>query len=248
VRWERLSGTWSEPAWLRRALEESRMSSKNFRRNAAVLITVASVAAAAAAWRAEDRARIAEEKDREGFAQDVALEQAKAQIYSGLEDVVIDFARARSLMAEASALRAEALKAAPAEADLLTAQADVDDVRAGGILDSINPDAFVKGSGTRTISAISLAGSERGGASKFRVDLNFRKTSRDLESEPEFEEANQNFTKSDLDVGFAALAIASAFFFTLAQISRTRATYVYLVGGTTALIASIVALSIVELA
>jgi hypothetical protein len=228
-------------------LGESGRSTKTLRRNVAILITIASVTAAAAAWRAEDRARIAEEKDREGFAQGIALEQARALIYSNLEDVVIAYARARAAIAEASALRAQAAKVAPDEADRLRAQAAADDARAGGILDSINPDAFVRGSSARTISATSLAGTAPGDDSKLQVDLAFRKTEEDLDPEPEFEQANQSFSKSDFDVGFAALAIAAAFFFTLAQISRTRATLLYVTGGLGALVASIVGLCVVEL-
>jgi len=83
---------------------------------------------------------------------------------------------------------------------------------------------------------------------KYQIDLAFRKTVEDLDAKPEFDEANRSFSKSDLDVGLAALAIAAAFFFTLAQISRTSATFVFLTGGAATLIGSIVALMVVELA
>jgi hypothetical protein len=245
ARWER---AWERAgARARRLAEAVRPSSKTFKRSVAILITIASVTAAVAAWRAEDRARIAEENDREGFAQGVAGEQAKAQIYSDLEDVVIDYAHARSLRAEARALRAQARRSDPAEAAVLHAQARVDDQRAGGIFDSINPDAFVKGTKARRVTIESLTGQSPGADSKLEIDLRFRRTQQDLVSAPEFREADDNFTRSDLDVGFAALAIASAFFFTLVQISRTRATYVYLGGGLLTLLTAIVALIVVEL-
>ncbi len=232
------------PAQLRRLLGGFHRSSKTFRRNVAILITLASVAAAAAAYRAEDRARVAEEQDREGFAQDVALEQAKAQIYSNLEDVVIDYAQARALRAEQKALEAQARKAAPDEAAVLRVEADAVRQRAGGILGGLNPDAFVEGSDGTRITDESLTS---GPTSKYAVDIAFQQTSQDLDSRPEYEEADRSFTKSDLDVGFAALAIAAAFFFTLAQSSRTRATYVFLVGGAATLVVSIVLLLTVEL-
>ena len=219
-------------------LNPARLTTIRFRRQIALLITLASVLAAFAAWRAEDRARFAEESDRDGYAQQADRQEQITGIRSDILDAVRTYAQAQNDLALAAGLRA-------AEANHLSIRNDLADLatayelRGRDRLDSVPADAR-DASGAVTVDS----------ANRQKLDraIAFRQTEADIDPAPEFRASNSDFSRSDDDVGIAVLALGSAFIFTLAQVSRTRTAFAFVGAGIGLLVTAVVLLLVIELA
>jgi hypothetical protein len=201
--------------WLVRAFGAKRDYPRRFSRALAIAITLASALAATAAWRAEDRARVGEEQDRAGFAQDVARSAQKASIRANvLLRESEKFVRMIAAQELASALSdaADQLKGSP-DGERLQAQADAQSALARQLKGVIESDAFAGGHMTFDTLKGTLA-----------RELRFSGTEQDLVSADEFARSNGNFDRSNLEVVVALIALLAAFALTVAQLTaRPRA-------------------------
>jgi hypothetical protein len=100
------------------------------------------------------------------------------------------------------------------------------------VLDSLDPSVL------RADRTLDLTG-------KFERDYAAARVRLDLDPRPEFALADRQGQKSRRLVGLTALLIGAAFFFTLAQVLRTRATFIYVGAGVAVLVGSTALLLVV---
>ena len=157
--------------------------------------------------------------DGAGFANSVAEQQAQASIHATVANDLVEYERARSYQAQATAFLHQATRALPADAQRLRVQATLDADLGTRILSFLNVDAFGPGHAFEPNK-------------EFEIDFALARTNADFDSATEFAAAEHQATKADRLVGLTVLLIAAAFFFTLAQVSSRRSTAkLYLWGG-----------------
>lgn len=200
----------------------------------ASLIALTSMLGAVAAWRASVASSVATDAERKGFADAVVREQRIATIGAQTDAILLDYIRGRSQDVQADEFEKEAEKAVGPDKARLE-----DDAKAyRGLADLTND--FVDKDSVRPDGSLDL---ER----KTRLEMELARSESDLDSASDFEAADIAKERSEQLVGLTALLIAAAFFFTLAQISKSRVFLVYLGGGAIVLIVATALLFTVEI-
>ena len=184
----------------------------------AALIALTSLTGALVAWRAAVADGAAGGADREGLDDLTARQHARAVAQSDAEAFLADVVTVHALQARADRLRAEAEEAEGDDAARLALEAEALAAAAEDLEQTINPDALLPSGQLALDRTVDLA-------------LAVAAQQQDLDPAPEFAEADRKRRKSERLVGLSALLIAAALFFTLAQISRTRARTSYVVVG-----------------
>ncbi len=214
----------------------ARRTSTRYKVGVASLIAVTSLIGAVAAWRAEAASRQSDEAEQTGFANSVANAQAKAQIRSSLEQVLVQYESSRTYAAQAVALRKQAASLGAADAARLRVQSSAAAHLAAFLKAHVRPNAL-RPDGTLDLDRA------------FQLDYAQARQNADLDPAPDFRQVDHFAKKSERLVGLTALLIAAAFFFTLAQVGKRRlAARVYLGGGVIVLVAATVLLVVVEVA
>ena len=207
------------PPWLRVAI--------------ASLIALTTMLGAVAAWRASIASAESSDADRKGFADALAAEQARAGIDGSLDDTIFAYLRGRMYQLLAEGLDEQATASDPADEARLRAAADSYQQLSDLSMEFIAADAL------RPDGSLDL---ERA----YDIEWALATSEQDLDPAPEFEAADEANTRSEQLIGLTGLLIAAAMFFTLAQVSRSKAYVLFLVGGGLVLIASTGLLVVVE--
>jgi hypothetical protein len=189
----------------------------------ASLIALTTMLSAVGAWRAALASGDSGDAERKGFDDAIAAEQARANIEGSLDETMFAFLRGRMYESLAEGLQEEADEAARADRVRLEAQAE--SYRQLGELSM----EFVASDAIRADGSLDL---ERA----FDIEWALASSQADLDPAPEFAEADESHDRSEQLVGLTALLIGAAMFFTLAQVARSRAYVLYLVGGCAVLV------------
>ncbi len=199
----------------------------------ASLIALTSMLGAVAAWRAAVAGSEAADAEQKGFADAVVREQRLATIGAQADAILVDYIRGRSQREQARSLQESAEDATGLDRELL-------ELHAEGYVDLADlTQDFIDKDAVRPDGSLDL---ER----KFQVEWELAKSEDDLDSSADFARADERQEASERLVGLTALLIAAAFFFTLAQISKTRVHILYLGGGLVVLVVAAALLFVVE--
>ena len=199
----------------------------------ASLIALTSLLGAVGAWRASEASEGAASAERKGFAELVASRREQARVRAGLDATFFDYIRAKAYGEQARILRRQAAGAAREDAVRLNAEARALATLSAKVAAVVDPDAL------NDDGELALG-------EKFLLDYQEAGRRADLDPRAEFRESDDLGVKSEWLVLTTAVMIAAAFFFTLAQVSRTRTRLLYLGVGLLVLVAASAALAVLE--
>jgi hypothetical protein len=199
----------------------------------ASLIALSSLLGAVAVWGAAGATGKAGSADRNAFGITLAQTQQRAGILLRTDAVLLDYIRMHAYQDEATDLRAQEATASPADASRLEVLAAADSRVEQTIRASLDPDAL-RPNGTLDLRRM------------YQVEYALAASNQDLDPKPDFAQSDRMRTKSEHLVGLTMLFITAALFLTIAQVSNSSASRLYLWGGVAVLASATVLLVLVE--